>query len=67
MNRKATIKKKMGTTMREETTMRETTTMYYSKMTETYDEEERGVVVEGVEIRVHGEEDDEEEMFSNQH
>ena len=52
---------------REETTMRETMTMYYRKMTETYDEEERGVVVERVEIRVDVEDDDEEQMFSNQH
>ena len=51
-------------TTREEITTRETTTTNYSKKTEYYDEEEKGVVDEGAEIRVDG---NEEAMSSNQH
>jgi hypothetical protein len=61
----------MATTTREatrEVTTREAaTTRNYSKKTEYYDEEEKGVVVEGAEIRKDGVEKDEEEMSSNQH
>ncbi|PNF14805.1 hypothetical protein B7P43_G07010 [Cryptotermes secundus] len=66
-NKRATITNNMvrTTTMlemkRKEITTRETTTTNYIKKTEYYDKEERGVVVEGTEIRAEGDKEDEEE------
>ncbi|XP_023725722.1 uncharacterized protein LOC111874442 [Cryptotermes secundus] len=52
-------------TTREVATTREMTTTNYIKKTEYFDEEEKGVIVEGTENRADGDKDDEEETTSN--